>query len=119
MTEIFMQYLTAIVSALLSAFAVWLGLELKKLAQKYVNTQTKKDVARTVVQAVEQIYKDLHGEEKLAKALEAASEILTEQGIHVTGLELRTLIEDAVGEFNGVFWPDNTADVVIEGVKAE
>lgn len=119
MTEIFMQYLTEIVSALLSAFAVWLGLELKKLAQKYVNTQTKKDVARTVVQAVEQIYKDLHGEEKLAKALEAASEILTEQGIHVTGLELRTLIEDAVGEFNGVFWPDNTTDVVIEGVKAE
>ena len=119
MTEIFMQYLAEIVSALLSAFAVWLGLELKKLAQKYVNTQTKKDVARTVVQAVEQIYKDLHGEEKLAKALEAASEILTEQGIHVTGLELRTLIEDAVGEFNGVFWPDNTADVVIEDAKAE
>ena len=119
MTEIFMQYLTEIVSALLSAFAVWLGLELKKLAQKYVNTQTKKDVARTVVQAVEQIYKDLHGEEKLAKALEAASEILTEQGIHVTGLELRTLIEDAVGEFNGVFWSDNTADVVVDGVKAE
>ena len=118
MTEIFMQYLTEIVSALLSAFAVWLGLELKKLAQKYVNTQTKKDVARTVVQAVEQIYKDLHGEEKLAKALEAASEILTEQGIHVTGLELRTLIEDAVGEFNGVFWADNTA-VVAEDVKAE
>lgn len=119
MTEIFMQYLTEIVSALLSAFAVWLGLELKKLAQKYVNTQTKKDVARTVVQAVEQIYKDLHGEEKLAKALETASEILTEQGIHVTGLELRTLIEDAVGEFNGVFWADNTADVVVEDVKAE
>ena len=119
MTEIFMQYLTEIVSALLSAFAVWLGLALKKLAQKYVNTQAKKDVARTVVQAVEQIYKDLHGEDKLNKALEAASEILTAQGIHVTGLELRTSIEDAVGEFNGVFWADNTADVVVEGVKAE
>ena len=52
MTEIFMQYLTEIVSALLSAFAVWLGLELKKLAQKYVNTQTKKDVARTAIWTV-------------------------------------------------------------------
>ena len=118
MTEIFMQYLTEIVSALLSAFAVWLGLALKKLAQKYVNTQTKKDVARTVVQAVEQIYKDLHGEDKLNKALEAASEILTAQGIHVTGLELRTLIEDAVGEFNGVFWLENV-QTVVEGTKAE
>lgn len=118
MTEIFMQYLTEIVSALLSAFAVWLGLELKKLAQKYVNTKTKKDVARTVVQAVEQIYKDLHGDEKLNKAMERASVMLEEQGVHVTTLELRTLIEDAVGEFNGVFWADNTA-VVIEDVKAE
>ena len=118
MTEIFMQYLTEIISALLSAFAVWLGLALKNLAQKHVNTQTKKDVARTVVQAVEQIYKDLHGEEKLNKALEAASEILTAQGIHVTGLELRTLIEDAVGEFNGVFWKENVPTVV-EGIKAE
>ena len=118
MTEIFMQYLTEIVSALLSAFAVWLGLALKNLAQKYVNTPTKKDVVRTVVQAVEQIYKDLHGEDKLNKALETASEILTAQGIHVTGLELRTLIEDAVGEFNSVFWAENIPTVV-EGIKAE
>ena len=118
MAEIFTQYLTEIVSALLSAFAVWLGLALKNLAQKYVNTQTKKDVARTVVQAVEQIYKDLHGEDKLNKALEAASEMLTAQGIHVTGLELRTLIESAVGEFNGVFWMENV-QTVVEGTKAE
>lgn len=118
MTEIFMQYLTEIVSALLSAFAVWLGLELKKLAQKYVNTQTKKDVAKTVVQAVEQMYKDLHGDEKLNKAMERASVMLEEQGVHVTTLELRTLIEDAVGEFNGVFWADNAA-VIVEGLKAE
>ena len=118
MTEIFMQYLTEIVSALLSAFAVWLGLALKNLAQKYVNTQTKKDVVRTVVQAVEQIYKDLHGEDKLNKALETASEILTSQGINVTGMELQTLIEDAVGEFNGVFWKENVP-TAIEGIKAE
>ena len=118
MTEIFMQYLTEIVSALLSAFAVWLGLTLKNLAQKYVNTKTKKDVVRTVVQAVEQIYKDLHGEDKLNKALETASEILTAQGIHVTGLELRTLVEDAVGEFNGVFCAEDVP-IVVEGIKAE
>lgn len=118
MEDVLMQYLLKILGYVLSAAAVWLGYELKKLANRHVNTQTKKDVARTVVQAVEQIYKDLHGEDKLNKALEAASEILTAQGIHVTGLELRTLIEDAVGEFNGVFWPDNTA-VVVEDVKAE
>ena len=119
MEDILMQYFLKILGYILSAAAVWLGYELKKLAKKYVNTQTKKDVARTVVQAVEQMYKDLHGDEKLNKAMERASVMLEEQGVHVTTLELRTLIEDAVGEFNGVFWPDNTADVVIEGVKAE
>ena len=118
MEDVLMQYLLKILGYVLSAAAVWLGYELKKLANRHVNTQTKKDVARTVVQAVEQIYKDLHGEDKLNKALETASEMLTEQGIHVTGLELRTLIEDAVGEFNGVFWTENVPTVV-EGIKAE
>ena len=118
MEDVLMQYLLKILGYVLSAAAVWLGYELKKLANRHVNTQTKKDVARTVVQAVEQIYKDLHGEDKLNKALEAASEILTAQGIHVTGLELRTLIEDAVGEFNGVFWA-GSIPAVVEGIKAE
>ena len=118
MEDVLMQYLLKILGYVLSAAAVWLGYELKKLANRHVNTQTKKDVARTVVQAVEQIYKDLHGEDKLNKALETASEILTAQGIHVTGLELRTLIEDAVGEFNGVFWA-GSIPAVVEGIKAE
>ena len=118
MEDVLMQYLLKILGYVLSAAAVWLGYELKKLANRHVNTQTKKDVVRTVVLAVEQIYKDLHGEDKLNKALEAASEILTAQGIHVTGLELRTLIEDAVGEFNGVFWMENV-QTVAEGIKAE
>ena len=119
MEDILMQYFLKILGYILSAAAVWLGYELKKLAKKYVNTQTKKDVARTVVQAVEQMYKDLHGDEKLNKAMERASVMLEEQGVHVTALELRTLIEDAVGEFNGVFWLENVADAVGDGVKAE
>lgn len=119
MEDILMQYLLKILGYILSAAAVWLGYELKKLAKKYVNTQTKKDVARTVVQAVEQMYKDLHGDEKLNKAMERASAMLEEQGVHVTTLELRTLIEDAVGEFNGVFWGKDEAGNKPEPVDAE
>lgn len=100
------------------------GLQLEhvvlKLYQKHINTQTKKDVVYTVVHAVEQIYKDLHGEEKLNKALEAASEMLKAQGITVTELELKMLIESAVGEFNGVFAGEaETAPAVIAGMTAE
>ena len=116
METIFTTYLMEIVQALVSALAVWLGVQLKRLAEKYVNTQVKKDVARTVVEAVEQLYKDLHGVEKLNKALEAASDMLEAQGVYVTDLELRTLIEAAVGEFNAIFYAVEPVPVV-EGVK--
>lgn len=118
METIITEYLMQIVSAVVSAFAVWLGLQLKRLAAQYVNTQTKRDVARTVVEAVEQLYKDLHGDEKLHKALIAASEMLEAQGIKVSDLELRTLIEAAVGEFNGVFYME-PVPVTVEGIKTE
>ena len=52
---------------------------------------------------VEQVYKDLHGDEKLNEALTAASAMLAEKGITITDLELRVLIEAALAEFNGAF----------------
>ena len=42
-------------------------------------------------------------EEKLQKALDRASELLTNAGITVTTTELETLIEAAVNGFNGGF----------------
>ena len=57
----------------------------------------------STVQYVEQVYKDIHGEEKLAKAVERASQILNEQGIIVSVDELETLIEATVNGFNGGF----------------
>ena len=89
--------------ALIMAVAGWVAIVAKNLATKYINDKTKKTVAKTVVQAVEQIYKDLHGEEKLNKAIEYMAEMLTEKGITATELEVRVLLEDAVGEFNRVF----------------
>lgn len=116
--EFFETYLKEIVMLIVTGVFAWLGKEAKKLYEKHVNTQIKKDVVNTVVEAVEQIYKDLHGEDKLNKALEAASEMLKAQGVPVTDLELRTLIEAAVGSFNGVFYP-NLEPVVVTGVTAE
>lgn len=118
METILTEYLMEIVTALLSLFFTWLGVTLKGLYTKHVNTQIKKDVVNTVVEAVEQIYKDLHGEEKLDKAFEAASEMLEAQKIPVTALELKMLIEAAVGSFNGVFY-EEVKPVKVEGVTAE
>ena len=68
-----------------------------------MDDKTKATVARIAARGVEQMYKELHGEEKLDKALEAAAAMLTEKGITVTDFELRMLVEDAVGEFNEAF----------------
>lgn len=102
------EYGTTILYAVLTALAGYIGIFAKKLYTKYVNDKTKQAVAKTVVQAVEQIYKDLHGEEKLNKALEAASEMLAEKGITITDLEMRMLIEAALAEFNRAFEKEGT-----------
>ena len=106
------DYGTTILYAILTAIGGYLGLVVKNLYTKYINTKIKQDVARTVVRGVEQIYKDLHGEEKLDEALKAASEMLSEKGITASQLELRMLIEAAVAEFNDAFKKT-------EGVAAE
>lgn len=96
-------YGTQILYTIVTAIAGYIGIVLKNLVAKYINDKTKKEVAKNAVQFVEQVYKNLHGEEKLIEALGAASEMLAEKGITVTELELRVLIEAAVAEFNKAF----------------
>lgn len=113
------EYGTTILYAILTAIGGYLGIWAKKLYTKYVNDKTKQAVAKTVVQAVEQLYKDLRGEEKLEKALEAAADMLAERGITVTDLELRILIEAAVGEFNKAFEKDFEKDPAADITSTE
>ena len=101
--EFINTYGLQILYAILTAIASYIGIVVKNLYTKYVNNKIKKDVANTVVQFAEQVYKDLHGEEKLNAALSAATDMLAENGIAVTDLELRILIEAAVAEFNEAF----------------
>lgn len=107
--EFFANYGMELIYLFVTAIAGYIGILVKNLYQKYVNDTTKKAVVKTCVQAVEQLYKDLNGEDKYNKVVEAASEMLTEKGITVTDLEIRMLIEAAVGEFNEVF-KKNTVD---------
>ena len=111
------DYGTTILYTIITAIAGYLGIVVKRLYTKYLNDKIKRDVAKTVVQAVEQIYKDLHGEEKLNKALSSASEMLAEKGIAITDLELRMLIEAAVSEFNDAF--NNEYEDVDETIETD
>lgn len=101
--EFINAYGTQILYTIVTAIAGYIGIVLKNLAKKYINDKTKKEVAKNAVQFVEQVCKNLHGEDKLNEALNAASEMLAEKGIAITDLELRVLIEAAVAEFNKAF----------------
>lgn len=93
-------YLLEVIVAVLTGIATYLGTRIKKVYEEKVNTETKEKVVSTVVNAIEQLYKDLKGEEKLNKCIENATEMLNEKGITVTELELRMLIESIVNSFN-------------------
>lgn len=95
--------LSAIITALAGALGVLAKTIYKKTIGQKINDSTKKEVAGLVVKYVEQVYKDIHGEDKLMKALEAFSEMLAEKGITISELEMRVLLEAALAEFNKAF----------------
>ncbi len=103
LTEFISQYGTVILYTLITAIAGFCGAAVKRLYTKYVNDKTKKAVAKTIVMAVQQLYHDLSGPERLDIALASMSEMLAQKGISISELEMRLLIEAAVGEFKNVF----------------
>ena len=98
--EIFATYALPVIAAAVTALAGFLGAQLKSLYQKYINDKTTESVVRTCVKAVEQLYHDLSGPEKLEKAKDGVVEMLNEKGIPISDLEMNLLIEAVVSEFN-------------------
>lgn len=100
LNEFISTYGATILYSMFTAITAFVGVAVKRLYEKYINTQIKKDVVKDCVKAVEQIYKDLHGEEKYNKAVEYISEILEQKGINITELEIKMLIESVCHSFN-------------------
>lgn len=100
MFEILQPYLLEILVAILTGIASFIGVKIKKVYEEYVNTKVKKDVVEDTVKYVEQVFKDIHGQEKLEKAKEKALEWLNEKGISISEVELEILIEATVNSFN-------------------
>lgn len=103
LAEFIETYGLSILYTIVTGIAGYIALVIKNLYKRYADDQIKKDVIKTVVKGIEQLYKNLTGEEKLDFAVDNASEILQNKGIAISELELRMLIESAVGEFNDVF----------------
>lgn len=101
--EIINTYGVEIIGTLLVALAGIFGMVMKRIAEKVLDTPVKMQLAKIAVQFVEQMYKDLHGKDKLDAALKTLSDLLAEKKIYATEAEMRVLIEAAVAEFNEVF----------------
>lgn len=113
-TEFINLYGMEILVGVLGFIGTVLGFVLKNLAKKFLDDKTKQAIARVCVQFVEQVYKDIHGEEKLFVALERAAEILAEKGIKFSAVEMETLIEATVAEFNEAFYKPVAAEKLLE-----
>lgn len=102
--EILHEYLlpsawTALVT-LISAVFAFIGAQLKKKYQEKIDTEEKRHAVETCVNAAEMVYKDLKGDEKLAKVKENIVEWLNLKGISISEIELDMMIEAAVTNLN-------------------
>ena len=103
MNEI-IRYLLAFVPNILGSvvyvvFGV-IGIALKQLLTRYVNNETKKNLADTAVRYVEQVFKDIHGKDKLLQGINVLQQLLYKHGIQITENEIVILLEAAVQELN-------------------
>lgn len=96
MKEILMEYLPKIMEYVLIIIVGVLANKAKKL----VNTDIKRAVVKDTVRYVEQVFKDIHGVEKLDAAKDKAVKLLEAKGIKVSDEEMIVLIESAVAELN-------------------
>lgn len=94
--EAFSEIIVDILAAALIIIATIVG----KAIKKYIDNESKAKVVNAVVGAVEQLYKDLHGEDKYNKAVEHITELLNAKGLGITEDEMRIMIEAAVNKLN-------------------
>lgn len=98
--ELLSTYVLPLLAAALTALAGFVGTQIKNLYRRWVDDKTKEAVVRTCVKAVEQLYRDLGGPEKLERAKAGIRQMLEEKGIFISELEMEMLIESVVAEFN-------------------
>lgn len=103
MNDVWNAVIWPVITAAVLGIAGYLGTQLKDILKRHADNKTKENVAKTVVLAVEQVYKKLDGDKKKQKAVEGIRQMLDEKGIPITDLEINMLLESAVATFNNVF----------------
>lgn len=100
MWELIQSNILEIIITIMTGLATYIATRIKSKYEEYANTETKQKIVKTVVNAVEQLYKGLDGTKKLEKAKENIIALLNEKGITITELEMDMMIEEVVNGFN-------------------
>ena len=97
------QLIIPLASTVLLGIAGWIGVKLKQHLDEKEKNKTILQVVAICVSAVEQIYKELHGPDKLQKCIEMVTDMLSTRGIEISATDIRILIESVLAEFNNAF----------------
>lgn len=95
-TQMVVEYLPRILEFICVFLVAYISKKFKNVADNNVANSLIADTVRYV----EQVYKDIHGTEKLNKAAELLKENLKAKGIKIDNYELNQRIEAAVHEMN-------------------
>lgn len=103
MEDLIQVVTSTIITGIGAILATSIGVITRKIIN-YLNdrelSQQTRDIIKTAVRATEQLYKDIHGKEKLAQAKEYALELLESKGIEISDVELNLAIHDVVLALN-------------------
>lgn len=100
--SIIQQLAGNIIQTVLCVVVSYIGIAGKRIYTKYINTETKQIIVKDCVKAAEQLYQDLHGDDKKAECENMIVNLLYEKGITITQQELDVMIEAAVQELNKI-----------------
>ena len=97
--EIINALIPVVITALTGVIS-YIGITIKNKISSKIDTDIKKELVKTTVKYVEQVFKDIHGKEKLDMALQKAEELFKEKGINIGRVELEMMIEEVVNNIN-------------------
>lgn len=97
--DILNELVPVIMTALVGIIS-YLGVTIKNKISSKLDTDTKKALVTTTVKYIEQVYTDVHGDEKLQIAMSKAETLFKEKGIKIGKVELEMMIEEIVNNIN-------------------
>ncbi len=97
--ELFLENFVPLVATALGAVVAY-------YVRTWIKENEKKDIIQATVQYVEQVYKELDGEQKFELALKRVEKLFKNKGLDIDKDEIETWIEAFVREFRDNFdWP--------------